>query len=169
MIDEREQKAQLKRDKYFIKLCKDVASASKDPSTKVGAVIVGPDDEIRSTGWNGFARKVTDSPERWNDRPTKYKYVVHAERNAIYNAARVGTPVKGCTIYVRPLYVCNICADAIIQSGIIEVVMMDSTEVSQPLWEELKEISQSKFYEAGIKIRVVGYINDQGEDVFYNE
>lgn len=164
---DKQRKAQLVLDKYFMRLCKETASASKDPSTKVGAIIVGPDHEIRSTGWNGFARKVNDTPERWNNRPTKYQYVVHAERNAIYNAARVGTPLKGCTMYVRPLFVCNVCADAIIQSGIIEVVMMESKAISQPIWEEVRAISQSKLDEAGIKIRVVGYINEQGEDVFY--
>lgn len=164
---EKQRKSQLVRDKYYIRLCKEIASASKDPSTKVGAIIVGPDHEIRSTGWNGFARNVNDTSARWNDRPTKYKYVVHAERNAVYNAARMGTPLKGCTMYVRPLFVCNVCADAIIQSGIIEVVMMESRAISQPIWEEVRSISQSKLDEAGIKIRVVGYINEQGEDIFY--
>lgn len=104
-----------------------VASKSKDPSTKVGAVIVGEDDEILSIGFNGFPRGVReDLPERW-ERPEKYEWVVHAEENAILNAARVGTSLKGATLYVGG-HPCASCAGSIVQAGI-------STVVCCPPWE----------------------------------
>jgi hypothetical protein len=84
-------------DHHFLRLCQDHARMSKDPSTRVGAVIVGPDGEIRSAGFNGFPRGILDSDDRLNDRETKLKLMVHGEMNAILAAARVGTPVKGCT------------------------------------------------------------------------
>src|ERR1700677_378614 len=87
-------------EKRFIDLAVFISSWSKDPNTRVGAVIVGPDREIRSTGFNGFPRGIDDTPERLNDRDTKLKLVVHAEMNAILNGARFGTPMKGCTLYL---------------------------------------------------------------------
>lgn len=75
-----------------------VASWSKDPSTKTGAIVVGPDREIRATGYNGLVRGVNDDvPERL-ERPTKYDFFEHAERNAIYNACLTGTSLKGCVM-----------------------------------------------------------------------
>ncbi len=138
-------------DKYFIQLCEAIASKSKDPSTKVGAVIVGPDKEIRSTGWNGFPRGVNDDVNRYADREIKYPMVCHAEANAICNAARVGTPLNGCTLYVKPLFVCNECAKLIIQVGIKEIVMVKSEQL--PIWQEKMIISQRMLEEAGIKWR----------------
>ena len=83
----------------FMELAFLVASWSKDPSTKTGAVVVGPDKEIRATGYNGLVRGVADDiPERM-ERPTKYDFFEHAERNAIYNACLTGTQLKGCTIF----------------------------------------------------------------------
>jgi dCMP deaminase len=160
---------------YFVDLTLAVASKSKDPSRKVGCIIVGPDKEIRSTGFNGFPRGVNEMvevkhtphflceqeydireihikqrcncghidndqndlglgrhiseaptgtteeliPDRW-ERPAKYQYVEHAERNAIYNAARVGTPTLGCSVFVS-LAPCVGCTRALIQAGITKV------------------------------------------------
>lgn len=109
-------------DTYFFRLAELVATKSKDPSTKVGVVVVGPDHEIRSTGFNGFPRGVDETdPKRW-ERPTKYLFVEHAERNAIYNAARMGLSLKGCTMYMNfhPIP-CIDCAKGVVQSGIKEV------------------------------------------------
>lgn len=102
----------------LVGVARELAKLSKDPSTRVGALIVGPANEIRSTGWNGFPRGVRDLPERYADRPTKYRYVCHAEANAIANAARAGTPTDGCTLVVTALHPCNDCAKLIIQAGI---------------------------------------------------
>lgn len=116
--------------RYFIDLTLQVATKSKDPSRQVGCIIVGPDKEIRSTGFNGFPRGVRETQglagvasmvlsDRW-DRPQKYLYVEHSERNAIYNAARVGIPTLGCSAFVS-LAPCVDCARALVQSGITEV------------------------------------------------
>ncbi|MEI7879067.1 MAG: CMP deaminase [Planctomycetota bacterium] len=87
-------------DEHFLQLAADCAKMSKDPSTKVGAVVIGPDREVRSTGFNGFPRGIADTHERLHDRETKLELIVHAEMNAILNAARAGTPMLGCTLYL---------------------------------------------------------------------
>lgn len=91
---------QLKWDKLWLEDAVHIARKSKDPSTKVGVVIVSPDGVKLSEGYNGFPRGISDTPERLNDRDTKLKLVVHAELNAILNAARVGIPLRGATMYV---------------------------------------------------------------------
>jgi dCMP deaminase len=122
-------------DQYFMSMAYLVSMKSKDTSTRIGAVIVGPDHEIRSTGYNGLPRGVKENiPER-NERPAKYFWYEHGERNAIYNAARMGTSVKGCTMYTQGIP-CADCARAVIQSG-IQKVIIDSRI------EELKENSNS--------------------------
>lgn len=92
-------------DAYFMSLCYMVSIKSKDQSTKYGAVIVGPDHEIRSTGYNSFPRGVNDNLSERQKRPEKYLWFEHAERNAIYNAARMGTPLNGTTLYVQEFHV----------------------------------------------------------------
>jgi dCMP deaminase len=110
-------------DDYYIKMAELVASKSKDKSTKVGAVIVGEDNEVRSTGYNGFPRHVNDTTEQRHARPDKYAFTEHAERNAIYNAARVGIPLNGCTLYLNwEPCPCTDCTRAVIQSGIKRIV-----------------------------------------------
>ena len=110
-----------KWNKRFMEVAFLVASWSKDPSTKTGAVIVGPDKEIRSTGYNGPVRGVDDDvPERY-ERPTKYDFFEHAERNALYNACLTGVSVKGCVMYATHAP-CVDCARAIIQAGIKTVI-----------------------------------------------
>lgn len=107
-------------DQKFFGLCDEIATWSKDPSTQLGCVIVGPDHEIRSIGYNGIPRGCKDNiPERY-ERPLKYRYFAHAEENAIANAARVGIPLKGCVIYCQwpP---CDHCIRMIIGAGIKEV------------------------------------------------
>lgn len=108
-------------DKYFIELLDFIAIKSKD-KTKTSAIIVGKEHEIRSTGFNGFPRGVDDSdPNKW-EKPEKYYWVEHAERNAIYNAARMGTCISGCTIYVSH-FPCVDCARGIVQSGINNIII----------------------------------------------
>lgn len=115
---------ELKWARRWIALADLVASWSPDQGTKCGAVIVDDDDKtVLATGYNGMPRGVeTDYDSRWV-RPEKYKWVEHAERNAIYNAARSGGRTKGCTMYLN--YAPECCADcvrAIIQSGIERLV-----------------------------------------------
>ena len=144
----------MKWHEYFVKMANLVASKSKDRSTKGGAVIVGPDNEVRSTGYNGFPRGVNDDIEERHERPTKYSFVEHAERNAIYNAARVGIPLKGCTMYFNfEPYPCTECAKAIIQSGIIRLI---GSHIPFPgvneQWKKDWEISKIMLKEAGVEI-----------------
>ena len=139
-------------DDNFLAISQVVAKRSKDPSTKLGAVIVGPDHEIRSTGYNCFPRGINDDIAARRERPEKYKWVEHAERNAIYNAARMGAALKGCTIYV-PWIPCTDCARGIIQVGIVEVVS-EGLEVPER-WREDFQRSLTMFAEAGIRVRRV--------------
>lgn len=105
-------------DAWFLGLADYMATGSKDPSTKVGAVIVRPDRTIAGEGFNGFPRGIADDC-RMHDRPTKYELVIHAEMNATLNAAG---PVAGCTIYVSPVAPCVRCAVHLVQAGIVRVV-----------------------------------------------
>lgn len=112
-------------DEYFIRIADVVRFKSKDPSSKIGAVIVGPEKQIISTGYNGFPRSVNESEERWK-RPIKYDFICHAEVNAIYNAARHGISLRDSVMYLvgfgPPSVPCIECSKAIIQSGIVKVV-----------------------------------------------
>lgn len=116
---------------YFFQLCEVNAAKSKDPSTKVGAVIVRPDNTIASMGWNGFPRGV---PDTYEDREHKLLRTVHAEMNAILNARE---PLHGYTLYCVPLHPCSNCAAAIIQAGIKAV----HTKMGQPREEWLRSMS----------------------------
>ena len=136
----------------FMEMAKLVASWSKDPSTKVGAIVVGPDREIRSTGYNGVVRGVDDNiPERL-ERPTKYDFFEHAERNAVYNACLIGASLKGCVIYVTAMP-CPDCARAIIQSGIKMVVTHKvefDANTPSGTWRDKLVYSEQMFKEAGV-------------------
>ncbi len=141
-------------------LAHNIAEWSKERGRRVGAVIVGPDNEIRSTGFNGFPRGVDDDVEARHSRETGVKYIwsTHAEVNAICNAARIGVPLKGCRIYT-PWYPCVNSTKAIIQSGINEVVAYD-LEPSGDRWDEEFKISQIMLEEAGINVRFMARLKD---------
>ena len=141
-----------KWDSYFMELAKHVSSLSKDESTKIGAAIVGPDKEIRSTGYNSFPRGVNDDEPNRQTRPMKYKWIEHAERNAIFNAARIGVSLKGCTLYCSKWVPCTDCARAIIQSGITEVVVESIGDIVDR-WKEDFEVSFQMFIESGVILR----------------
>ncbi len=137
-------------DRYFLDIAALVANKSKD-ATKVGVVIVGPDHEIRATGYNGFPRGVKEAPALRHDRPEKYFWTEHAERNAIYHAARTGIALKECRIYCtwQP---CMSCTRAIIQSGIkVVTYLKGSPENMNPKWEEEFRRTQIMMKEAGVR------------------
>lgn len=145
-------------DDYFFKHAKVAASKSKDRSTKVGAVVVGSDHDIRATGYNGFPRGVNDDVDERHERPQKYEWAEHAERNAIYHAALVGVPLKGCAIYID-WFPCTDCARAIIQSGITEVVVdgrgyQEKKAYWYPRWQESCDRAKEMLREAGVTIRI---------------
>jgi dCMP deaminase len=130
-------------------LAKYHSTASKDPSTKVGAIIVDCDRRIVSTGYNGFPRGVQDTTERLNDRETKYKLIVHAERNAIIFARQ---DLRGCVLYTYPFMPCAPCAGMVIQAGIVEVV---APRNDNPRWQADFKLTQDMFREASVKLRLL--------------
>ena len=125
--------SQTRWDAYFMELARLVASKSKDTSTKVGTVIVGQGNTILSTGYNGFPRGVDEEvlPSR-TDRPEKYFWTEHAERNAVYNAALNGVKLCYSRAYSTS-HPCVDCARALIQSGVME--LMIPTKKNDPLFE----------------------------------
>ncbi len=141
-------------DQYYLQICRVVAVRSKDPNTQIGCVIVGPAHEIRSTGYNSLPRGIRDDVAERFERPTKYLWMEHAERNAIYNAARAGTATEGCTIYVEILP-CMDCARAVVQAGIAEVVISEErmSQYSSQYYDEHFGKVEDLFGEAGVRIR----------------
>lgn len=142
-----------KWDQRFVALARHIANWSKDPSTKVGCVVVGPDREIRSTGFNGFPRGIEDTAKRLNSRELKYPLICHAEENAIMHAARIGVSLKECVAYVTwpP---CTRCARSLVQTGIGEVVYPAGLEIPER-WNDDFEMSMSMLREAGIITRAI--------------
>lgn len=147
-----------KWDNHFLNLALAHAEMSKDPNTQVGAVIVGPDREIRSAGFNGLPRGIADTAERLGDRETKLRLIVHAEMNAVLAAARVGIPLLGCSMFIActddtgavwggpP---CVRCTVEIIQSGITRIVARPMKPVSK--WAADLALAQDLLAEAGIE------------------
>ena len=136
-----------KWDKRWLEIAGVVSTWSKDPSTQIGAIAV-KDKRLVSTGYNGFPRGIQDYDDRWNNREEKYKYVVHAEMNCIYNANYHNQSLKGSTMYIVGLPVCHECAKGIIQAGVVRVV---AEFKDAPLkWARSTEITEKMFKEAGI-------------------
>lgn len=159
-------------DEYFLGLCLANAKMSKDPNTQVGSVVVGPDNELRASGFNGFPRGIDDAQYRLKDRETKNRLMVHAERNCICSAARVGVSLKGCTLYLActdetgeiwggpP---CTPCTIEIIQAGITNIVSRPMKQVSK--WREDLEFARNLLREANIDYREVRLpTTDQNDD-----
>lgn len=120
----------------FIAIAQSIAALSKDPSTKVGALILGPDGEGGPSGYNGAPRGCSaDEDSRFQNRDEKYYWAEHAERNAIYAAARTGFRTVGATIYITHPP-CMDCARAIVQAGIRKVVFPEPTPEFTARWGE---------------------------------
>ena len=134
----------------FLSLAQHVASWSKDPSTKTGAVITAPDNMIISLGYNGFPKGVRDDPSDYANRSTKYERIIHSEVNAVLAARR---DLTGCSLYCWPLMPCSRCATVIIQSGISLVVFpySEDTEVLKR-FEVSHEHSVDMMTDAGITL-----------------
>jgi dCMP deaminase len=138
-----------KWQKRYLELAREVSTWSKDPSRKIGAVVVGDKGQILSQGYNGFPRGIADSHDRYSCRSEKYKYVVHAEMNVIYNATYNGVSLDGSTLFVWGLPVCSECAKGVIQVGIKNVVMGQDGPVPDH-WIDSWADTQSMFNEAGV-------------------
>ncbi len=136
-------------ERTFFDFADVAAKRSKDQSTKLGAVITTPDHVILSTGYNSFPRGINDNlPER-QERPEKYFWFEHAERNAIYNAAR--SVLKGTRIYVQ-MHPCCGCARGIINTGISEIIIPTLNVPER--WSEEMNKAAVMLDEAGVKVRV---------------
>lgn len=130
----------------FLSLAKEVSTWSKDPSAKVGAVIVDQNKRIVSIGFNGFAAKVPDNDEYFADRDRKLASVLHAEMNSILFADRC---IEGCSIFVWPFPPCALCTSMIIQKGITEVYCPNN---KPERWASSFAISEQDFKDAKVKL-----------------
>ncbi len=139
---------------YFRTIVGTVKLKSKDKYTQIGALIVGKNNEIVSTGYNSFPRGIDDSHSERQERPEKYYWFEHAERNAIYNAARIGVSTEGCTMYLTCGIPCADCARGIINAGITKVVceIDPSFGAHGSIWEEHAKRSLIMFEEAGVEV-----------------
>jgi dCMP deaminase len=138
---------------YFLNIAEQIKLKSKDESTQIGAVIVGKDNEILSTGYNSFPRGLDDSKQERQERPEKYFWIEHAERNSIYNAARIGVSLKNSTIYLTSGVPCMDCARAIVNVG-IQIVWCKKvcTTKNKEKWEESQEKSIKLFNECNVMV-----------------
>jgi dCMP deaminase len=133
-------------DNRWMSLCDHIAQWSKDRSSQFGCVIVDERQSVLSLGWNGFPRGINDEIEERHERPAKYLWTEHSERNAIYNAASSGVVLLGATLYVNGIP-CADCARAIIQSGIHRVVMRD---LKLPNYVESQKVTFQLFDEVNM-------------------
>ena len=129
-------------DQYFMSMAEVAASKSKDPSTKVGCLIVDENNHIVSTGYNGFPAGFNDTHKRWQ-KPEKYSYVCHSEMNALIHSV---VPVKNCKMYTT-MYPCDNCAKYIANSGIKEIIYKEEAYKN--------EVSELIFKECGIIVRKI--------------
>ena len=135
-------------DKRFLDLAEHISEWSKDPSKKIGAVAVGAQRQILAQGYNGFPRGIDDTTDRYDNREEKYKLVVHAEMNVIYNASYNGVSLNGSTLYVHGLPVCSDCAKGIIQVGVKNVIMRKAK--APDVWLESWKTTETMFKESGV-------------------
>lgn len=139
------------KDQKYMEIAYAVSKLSKDQSTQVGALVLGSSSEVRSLGYNGAPRGcAADEDERATARPEKYFWFSHAELNAITNAARVGTPLAGCSMFVTHPP-CMDCARAIVQAGITKVVTVRPPAEFVSRWGEHMPRSQRLFDECGVQ------------------
>jgi dCMP deaminase len=143
-------------DRFFLDMARHMSTASKDPSTQVGAVLVNDLRQVVGMGYNGFARGVEDTEVRLNTRELKYQFVVHAEVNAIIQA---GHAARESTLYVYPSFmlppVCADCAKAVIQAGVKGVVgyKPDENDPRVQRWKDSIGVAAEMWKEAGLFIR----------------
>lgn len=153
---DKEAERQRKWDLRFLDLAALVASWSKDPSTKCGAVIVRPDKTIASVGFNGFPKGCSDDDEFYENRELKYARVVHAEVNSVLLA---GEDVTGCTLYTWPPNIgpsCDRCTATVIQAGISRVVhkraRLEDEQGFIERWGDSIQRGLDMYAEAGVEV-----------------
>jgi len=148
-------------DMRFLEMAKHISFWSKDPSTKVGAVIFDENRRIVSVGYNGFPRGVNDDQERYFDREIKYRMIVHAEANAMIFAQR---SLSGCSIATYPFMPCSVCAAMLIQSGIKRCVAPILSDDLAKRWSESCNASTIMFAEAGVDLTLHNFQDKKALD-----
>jgi dCMP deaminase len=138
-----------KWDGRFLSLAQLVSTWSKDPSTKVGAVIVRPDRTVASLGFNGFPQSMDDNLVFYTDREKKYSRIVHGEINALIFAHE---SVKGYILYTYPFIPCDRCVVQIIQAGIIRIVAPQATAEQLTRWKDSFDKTRSYCKEAKVEL-----------------
>lgn len=134
------------RDDYFLRMAELVAQRSKDPSTKTGAVIVGPRGQVLGTGYNGFPQHMSDDPELYANREEKYSRIVHCEMNALIFAQR---DLAGSTLYTWPFMSCERCVVHMLQAGVERFVAPYS---DNPRWQEAFTRTRRYIAECGAQL-----------------
>jgi len=138
----------------YLQIAKAIAQLSKD-TTKVGAVIIGKNGEGGPWGYNGAPRKCNADEDERRERPEKYFWFEHAERNSIYAAARAGFSTNGTTLVVTHPP-CIDCARAIVQAGIVRVISANPDSEFMARWNDSSERSKRLFDECGIEFEIIG-------------
>ena len=134
----------------FLDIARAVALKSKDRSTQVGVLFLDPNFNIRSTGWNGFPRGVSDKVEERHKRPAKYMWTCHSEENGVAQAARVGVSLDGCTALVTALHPCTVCSRMMIQAGIVRILAPANPDNDR--WNEQEAVAIEMLEEAGVEV-----------------
>jgi len=150
-------------DNYFINMAQLVSLKSNDPSTKVGCVIIGPEKQVLVTGFNGFPmgveKDINKVPERY-ERPFKYNFFEHAERNAVNLAARHGVSLRGSTAYLNWTPIpCPDCSRGLINSGIVRIIGPNRTFAGKGNWETINTVSLPMLTEAGMELITIDDFN----------
>lgn len=145
--------------KYFFNIAKVVASQSKDPSKKVGAVLVDEDKQIISCGFNGFPSGYPEPDERYLNKSFKLSRVCHAEMNAVMSAVKRGVSTNNSSIFVTPLFTCSNCAKHLIQAGVKNVYcyIPADIEISDKWWEDFA-VSKELYDCCGVNYKTFGQI-----------
>ena len=138
-----------KWDRRFLRIAEEVRLWSRDPGTKVGCVLV-LEKRILSVGFNGFPQNLSDSLELYENRDYKLAVTVHAEANAILNAAKNGAKTQSCTAYVT-FPPCSQCAAALIQAGVEKVICPDPGNAPER-WRASFKLGNEMLYNSGVKL-----------------
>lgn len=150
-------------ENHFLEMALLNAKLSKDPSTKVGAIITTAEHDFISAGFNGLPRKLKDTEERLSNRELKLKLVVHAEMNSVLAAAKLGIRLKDCTMYIAATNndgsiwggpPCNRCLVEILQTGITKIVSYGRKD-TPTRWKESLDLSMQLIKEAGIEYKEI--------------
>lgn len=150
-----------KWDRRFLNMAlNEVTQWSRDPSTKVAAVIVDPSNHIRAVSYNGFPKGIADTDERLNNRAIKYQLVQHAEANGISTCSKLGISTDGCTMAVTHLP-CSTCAGLMINAGIKKVITRTPSPEFAARWADAQKLTVDMFKEAGVQLIILDELEEK--------